>query len=65
MPTPAEWAERLRSVLYLLYLIFNEGYAASSGADVARSDLSGEAIRLSRALHAGLPTTPRPPACWR
>jgi len=58
MPTPAEQAERLRSVLHVLYLIFNEGYAASTGADVARSDLSGEAIRLTRALHASLPDDP-------
>src|SRR6266545_5574510 len=58
MPTRAEWAERLRSVLHVLYLIFNEGYAASTGADVARSDLSGEAIRLTRGLHAALPDDP-------
>src|SRR5207249_8004894 len=58
MPTPAEWAERLRSVLHVLYLIFNEGYAPSTGAHVARSDLSGEAIRLTRALQAGLPDDP-------
>jgi RNA polymerase sigma factor (sigma-70 family) len=58
MPTPAEWTERLRSVLHVVYLIFNEGYAASTGADVARSDLSGEAIRLTRALHAVLPDDP-------
>ena len=58
MPAPAEWGERLRSVLHVLYLIFNEGYAASTGAEVARSDLSGEAIRLTRALHAGLPDDP-------
>jgi RNA polymerase sigma factor (sigma-70 family) len=58
MPTSAERAERLRSVLHVLYLIFNEGYAASTGADVARSDLSGEAIRLARALHAALPDDP-------
>ena len=58
MPTPAEWAGRLRWVLHVLYLIFNEGYAASTGAQVARSDLSGEAIRLTRALHAGLPDDP-------
>jgi RNA polymerase sigma factor (sigma-70 family) len=58
MPTSAEWTERLRSVLHVLYLIFNEGYAASTGADVARSDLSGEAIRLTRALHASLPGDP-------
>jgi len=58
MPAPAEWAERLRSVLHVLYLIFNEGYAPSTGADVARSALSGEAIRLTRALHGGLPDDP-------
>jgi RNA polymerase sigma factor (sigma-70 family) len=58
MPTPAEWGQRLRSVLHVLYLIFNEGYAASTGADVARGDLSGEAIRLTRALHAALPDDP-------
>jgi RNA polymerase sigma factor (sigma-70 family) len=58
MPTPARWTERLRSVLHVLYLIFNEGYAASTGSQVARSDLSGEAIRLTRALHAGLPEDP-------
>src|ERR687887_240396 len=58
MPTLAEWAERLRSVLHVLYLIFNEGYAASTGADVARADLSSEAIRLTRALHASLPDDP-------
>jgi predicted RNA polymerase sigma factor len=39
----------------VLYLLFNEGYATSTGPDLARSDLSGEAIRLTRAVHAGLP----------
>src|SRR5262245_58713352 len=58
MPTPAEWPDRLRSVLHVLYLIFNEGYAASTGAEVARSDLSSEAIRLTRGLHAVLPDEP-------
>jgi RNA polymerase sigma factor (sigma-70 family) len=58
MPAADEWAERLRSVLHVLYLIFNEGYAASSGAPVARSDLSGEAIRLTRSLRASLPDDP-------
>src|SRR5207237_2031231 len=48
----------LRLVLHVLYLIFNEGYAASSGPAVARSDLSGEAIRLTRALQASLPDDP-------
>jgi RNA polymerase sigma factor (sigma-70 family) len=58
MPTQDEWTQRLRSVLHVLYLIFNEGYAASTGPQVARTDLSGEAIRLSRALHAALPDDP-------
>jgi RNA polymerase sigma factor (sigma-70 family) len=58
MPAADEWAERLRSVLQVLYLIFNEGYAASSGAHVVRSDLSGEAIRLTRSLCASLPDDP-------
>jgi RNA polymerase sigma factor (sigma-70 family) len=58
MPAADEWAARLRSVLHVLYLIFSEGYAASSGAQVARSDLSGEAIRLTRSLCASLPDDP-------
>jgi RNA polymerase sigma factor (sigma-70 family) len=55
MPTEAEWTEQLRTVLHVLYLIFNEGYAASTGPHVARVELSAEAIRLTRALHAALP----------
>jgi predicted RNA polymerase sigma factor len=58
MPTQAEWSQRLRTVLHVLYLIFNEGYAASTGPHVARADLSTEAIRLTRALHAALPDDP-------
>jgi RNA polymerase sigma factor (sigma-70 family) len=58
MPTGGEWAERLRSVLHVLYLIFTEGYAASTGAQVARSELSGEAIRLTRMVRASLPDDP-------
>jgi len=45
-------------VLHVLYLIFNEGYAASDGPDLARTDLSGEAIRLARDVHAALPADP-------
>jgi len=45
-------------VLHVLYLLFNEGYASSGGPDLARSDLSGEAIRLARGLHASLPADP-------
>ena len=51
-------AERLRSVLHVLYLLFNEGYASSSGPDLARADLSGEAIRLARRSRAALPDDP-------
>ena len=58
MPTGSELAERLRSVLHVLYLLFNEGYAASTGAQVARSELSAEAIRLTRLVHASLPDDP-------
>jgi RNA polymerase sigma factor (sigma-70 family) len=58
MPAGDEWSERLRSVLHVLYLIFNEGYAASTGAHVARSELSAEAIRLTRMVHASLPDDP-------
>jgi RNA polymerase sigma-70 factor (ECF subfamily) len=43
-------AERLETVLQVIYLVFNEGYAASSGESVTRADLSGEAIRLGRLL---------------
>jgi predicted RNA polymerase sigma factor len=53
-------AERLPSVLHVLYLIFNEGYAPSTGPGVARSELSNEAIRLTRMLHASLPGHPEP-----
>ena len=52
---PTEPTSRLRSVLEVLYLLFNEGYASSSGPDLARVDLSSEAIRLARMLHDALP----------
>ncbi len=52
MPDPAELPERLRSVLHVLYLIFNEGYASSIGSELQRTELSAEAIRLTRAVHA-------------
>jgi RNA polymerase sigma factor (sigma-70 family) len=55
MPEGEERAPRLRSVLHVLYLIFNEGYASSIGADLHRTELSGEAIRLARMMHATLP----------
>ena len=46
MPDAEERAERLESVLHVLYLVFNEGYTTSSGAQLQRTDLSNEAIRL-------------------
>jgi RNA polymerase sigma factor (sigma-70 family) len=55
MPPEPERAERLRVVLHVLYLIFNEGYTASGGPDLHRADLSGEAIRLARLVHLLLP----------
>jgi RNA polymerase sigma factor (sigma-70 family) len=55
MPPAEERPERLRSVLHVLYLIFNEGYTATSGPDLQRPDLTREAIRLTRALHRLLP----------
>ncbi|GAA0797491.1 RNA polymerase sigma factor [Spirilliplanes yamanashiensis] len=55
MPGRDAWPERLRSVLHVLYLIFNEGYASSGGPEHQRAELAGEAIRLTRALHGRLP----------
>ncbi|WP_433718009.1 RNA polymerase sigma factor [Actinoplanes sp. CA-051413] len=55
MPDPADRRARLRSVLHVLYLIFNEGYAGSTGPDVHRTELSAEAIRLTRTVHRMLP----------
>jgi RNA polymerase sigma-70 factor (ECF subfamily) len=55
VPSPAELPERLDAVLRVIYLVFNEGYAASSGASVTRHDLSAEAIRLGRLLVELLP----------
>ncbi|HEX6307412.1 MAG TPA: RNA polymerase sigma factor [Longimicrobiales bacterium] len=55
VPTPADLPERLDAVLRVIYLVFNEGYAASSGSALTRHDLSGEAIRLGRLLVELLP----------
>jgi RNA polymerase sigma factor (sigma-70 family) len=58
LPGPAERPARLRIVLHVLYLIFNEGYTATAGADLTAPELSGEAIRLTRWLHRLLPHDP-------
>ena len=55
MPAADEWPVRLNAVRHVLYLIFNEGYATSGGNSLVRGDLSNEAIRLTRMLHAALP----------
>jgi predicted RNA polymerase sigma factor len=55
MPTPEEQMARVRSVLHVLYLIFNEGYASSTGRDLHRTELSEEAIRLTRMVQRMLP----------
>jgi RNA polymerase sigma factor (sigma-70 family) len=55
LPDGAEREDRLRVVLHVLYLIFNEGYTASSGRELHRPDLAREAIRLARMVHAQLP----------
>ncbi|MFI6291596.1 RNA polymerase sigma factor [Nonomuraea sp. NPDC050790] len=55
LPAPAERGERLAAVLRVLYLIFTEGYASTSGPSLVRAELAAEAIRLARILHRLLP----------
>jgi RNA polymerase sigma factor (sigma-70 family) len=55
LPPDPERADRVRVVLHVLYLIFNEGYTATAGPDLQRPDLTSEAIRLARDLHRLLP----------
>jgi RNA polymerase sigma factor (sigma-70 family) len=59
MPSAADRAQRLSSVLHVLYLIFNEGYTSSSGPSLHRTDLSSEALRLTRAVRKLLPDDPQ------
>jgi RNA polymerase sigma factor (sigma-70 family) len=58
MPEGEERAGRLRSALHVLYLIFNEGYLSSAGPELARGELSAEAIRLTRTVRLALPEDP-------
>lgn len=58
VPSDADLPERLRSVLTVVYLVFNEGYTASSGERLAREDLCAEAIRLGRLLTELMPDEP-------
>jgi predicted RNA polymerase sigma factor len=55
LPAGRERTDRLRVVLHVLYLVFNEGYAATAGPRLHRADLTAEAIRLTRLLHALVP----------
>ena len=57
--------ERTPGVLGVLYLLFNEGYSATAGADLVRQGLSAEAIRLARVLARLMPDEPEAAACWR
>lgn len=58
VPDPAEWPTRLGGVLSVIYLVFTEGYAATSGHSVLRTELAHEAIRLGRVLAGLLPREP-------
>jgi RNA polymerase sigma-70 factor (ECF subfamily) len=58
VPYEADLPERVRAVLAVVYLIFNEGYTASSGAELVRDDLSREAVRLGRVLAELMPDEP-------
>ena len=65
VPDAEELPERLDAVLAVVYLVFNEGYAATSGDALIRRELCAEAIRLGRLLVELLPARPRRARCWR
>jgi predicted RNA polymerase sigma factor len=55
LPSAEEWPARVRLVLHVLYLVFNEGYTSTSGAELHRAELADEAIRMARLTHRVLP----------
>jgi RNA polymerase sigma-70 factor (ECF subfamily) len=59
-PAPEAMPQRLKAVLAVLYLVFNEGYAATAGDALVREELAAEAIRLARIVHVLLPDEPEP-----
>jgi predicted RNA polymerase sigma factor len=61
LPPDSELPGRLQVVLQVCYLIFNEGYTTTSGPELARADLAGEAIWLTRKVHRLRPGSPRSP----
>ena len=65
LPTADEQSGAVRSVLHVLYLLFNEGYASSRGETLQRLDLSDEAIRLATLVHDACRTIPRWQDSWR
>ncbi len=64
VPADHELPDRLRSVLHVLHLVFNEGYAATGGDDLIRAELCREAIRLSRVIAELMPMNPRHSGYW-
>ena len=64
LPPRAEHARRLGVVVHVLYLIFNEGYTATSGTQLVRAELTAEAIRLARRSTGWCPATVRWPGSW-
>ena len=64
VPERSEYPVRLSAVLSVIYLIFNEGYTASSGRRWIRDELGAEALRLGRVLAALMPASPRCTGWW-